>query len=355
MTEQPTSGHSFVRKNLFFFLGLFLTFSITLGIAELLLRLGKVYQTGFERNEGKYKSYYHSPYTTHYPVLPKRNGVISTPEFSYAVSVNQYGFRDRDWSVTKTNKQRIMVLGDSFVEGVGAPADSTWPALLQRMMNVDSPVVEVFNAGISGSDPVFQHRLFAHKLTVFSPDILFMSINFSDLHDLITRGGDERFLPDGRVAFRKGPDWEPLYRYSYLVRFVLHAILRYDFSLLSPGDYAQRSQQAIQEICRQATTLDAFCRLRHIRFALIIHPYVDPYDAFIQRQDILLTAIPTLQQQGISVVNLFPVFRQKINKTNYKQYAWPVDKHFTAQGYSFFAQCVAGSLQQDTLWGAAEK
>jgi len=347
--KQQVSVRYSGRKKTFFLLTILLIMIVVAGLLECILRLGHVYQTGFERNEGRYKSYYHSPYRTHYPTLSQQYTVCSTPEFTYAVSINSNGFRDREWAVAKTTKNRIMVLGDSFAEGVGAPGDSTWPVLLENILNTDTTIAEVFNAGVSGSDPVFQHRLFQHKLSAFSPDLLLMSINFSDIHEIITRGGEERFLSDGRVGFRRGPDWEPLYRYSYLFRFVLHAILGYDFSLLSAADYAQQSQLAIQEICRQAIRLHTFCGQSNTRFAVIIHPYLDPYDAFLQRQDILLRVESMLQQRGVAVINLFSPFREKVNKVNYKQYAWPVDKHFNGQGYALFAGYVAAAIRQDRL------
>ncbi|MCB0600659.1 MAG: hypothetical protein KDC28_05505 [Saprospiraceae bacterium] len=43
--------------------------------------------------------------------------------------MNQYGFRDQEWCVTKPHDvRRILMIGDSFVEGVMASQDQTIPA-----------------------------------------------------------------------------------------------------------------------------------------------------------------------------------------------------------------------------------
>ena len=342
----PTSGEGSSRKKrLLTILTIVLSTMLCFVLTEFLLRVGHVYQTGFERNEGRYKSFYKSPYTSHYPVLPKTYRMSVTPEFSYPVSVNSLGFLGGEWPRIKAKWKRILVLGDSFTEGIGAPADSSWPFLLEKMLNSDSVFAEVFNAGVSGSDPVFQNRLFQHKLVSYLPEMVVMTINFSDIHEIITRGGEKRFRANGQVVFNSSPAWEPLYQWSYFFRFMIHTIFRYDFSLLSPQEYAIRSEEAVREIIHQAYSLHQFCKEKNTGFTVVIHPYLDPYDAFLRQQDILGKVDSGLRNQGVQIINLFSPFRDKVNKTNYKQYAWPVDKHYNSRGYAMFARFVADSLR----------
>ena len=57
---------------------------------------------------------------------------------------------------------RIIVLGDSFIEGFGAAAAETMPAQLQVILSdtMRDRAVQVMNGGISGSDLADEFRSF---------------------------------------------------------------------------------------------------------------------------------------------------------------------------------------------------
>ena len=54
-------------------------------------------------------------------------------EARFVHRMNRYGFRDQEWCVTKPpDVRRILMIGDSFVEGVMSSQDQTIPAYLHQ-------------------------------------------------------------------------------------------------------------------------------------------------------------------------------------------------------------------------------
>src|SRR3954453_10041538 len=79
-------------------------------------------------------------FQTYHPIYgffhrPGASGWIETPEFTSYVSINSHGLRDREIEPAKpAGDFRIMVLGDSFVEGAQVPLDDTVAKRLEAML-----------------------------------------------------------------------------------------------------------------------------------------------------------------------------------------------------------------------------
>lgn len=336
------------RKNFFSlkYLGFSIFFFIFL--FEGLLRVLHIYETPFEQHTGKYTSYYETVLQTHYPTFKPNDTSTSTGEFVYKTTTNSDGFREMEFdSIRNSKKKKILILGDSFVAGVGSSGDSTWPALLQNYFNQNLDSFQVINCGIPNSDPIFETKLYEDKLYKLQPNLVILSINYSDINDLITRGGNERFKKNGTTVYRKAPWFEPFYEYSRTIRFFLHAMFQYDFNLISSSDFSMEATTATKNIERSLKQLNNFCRSRNTKFIVVIHPYLDPYDEFLEKQQVVLSIDSLLKKDSIAFVNLFPMFQSKVGKHNYKEYAWPVDKHFTPRGYDLFAQLLYDILLSD--------
>jgi hypothetical protein len=113
-------------------------------LSELVLRaLG--YETLYVNPERAIFWKYHPLWGWHHD--PGQHGIFESAEFRIAVSINQKGLRDRDYSYERTSeKKRILVLGDSFVWGFGVEQDQIFTEQLEDLL----PNVEVINAGVSG-------------------------------------------------------------------------------------------------------------------------------------------------------------------------------------------------------------
>ena len=87
-------------------------------------------------------------------------------EFSYVIKCNGEGLRDIDHNIKKDSSEyRIICMGNSFTEGIGAPQDSTWPRQLENILSLKSKKkITVFNAGNSGADVFFEYKLLEKRM-----------------------------------------------------------------------------------------------------------------------------------------------------------------------------------------------
>lgn len=111
---------------------------------------------------------------------PGMSGVFRRAEFSYRISLNDLGMRQKAVSKEKVaGTFRIIALGDSFLWGIGVSDDERVSEVLQRKLNG----VEILNLGVSGYAPI-QYSLMTERVLGLGPDlviILFcLSNDFAD-------------------------------------------------------------------------------------------------------------------------------------------------------------------------------
>ena len=186
---------------------------LTWFIAELILRYGvSTYANYSEKNGG---FFYVSPYLVkesswssvwqkdEHVYKPNYEALFNFKEYAYQLVTNSDGFRDKEYnSEDGAGKFNVFTLGDSFTEGRGVAMDASWPQLLSReLTGLDSPrKFHVVNAGISGSDPVFELFLLQNSIEKYNPELVIVAINNSDIDDIIVRGGLERYDQNGRSS-----------------------------------------------------------------------------------------------------------------------------------------------------------
>jgi lysophospholipase L1-like esterase len=322
------------------------TVFITLSLAEILLRTFSFVST---HTENGITGYYQSPYN-----LPdkgfwinKRSHDVSfdKPEFTFFRKLNSEGFSDRDWDMEKMkDKIRILTLGDSFTEGDGAHEDSTWQRFLERKMN-DSSVV-IMNAGICGSDPVYEYHLYENRLLKYQPHLVIVCINKSDIFDIAIRGGFERFRGN-EVFFNAGPWWESIFAVSHISRLFFR--IRYDKNLLDKskqGDYLYHSSIVIADAMNRFVTL-AERHSAHVLF--VFHPGPGELMADYFFMDPLVTAAGN---KSLDVCNLFTYYREEGVCENISRYFWPEDSHHNAAGYSKMADGIWKVISEKKLPGS---
>lgn len=120
---------------------------------------------------------------------PKRFGDLSpndnsiwqyNPNMPYRVIVNKQGLRmDYDLNFPK-EKQRVLVLGDSYTFGPYLDNHDTYPALLDEKY----PDKEIINAGISGYTITDEVSLFLERAKYTEPDIIILQVFDNDIPGL---------------------------------------------------------------------------------------------------------------------------------------------------------------------------
>ena len=109
---------------------------VLLILAELVLRVTIDDSYKWDQEKDGKPIYYHSPQTE--PKLWTRDSFdyrFTNKEFDYQHTINSLGLRDKEYTAEQLDSSYvILTLGDSFVEGVGVPDDSTWSRLLHQKL-----------------------------------------------------------------------------------------------------------------------------------------------------------------------------------------------------------------------------
>jgi len=95
--------------------------------------------------------------------------------------INSHGLRGEEIP-DKTDKVRIVVMGNSCTFGWGIPDDNTYTRQLEMLINTDEalPEVEVINAGIPGYSTFQGRRFFYTDIAYLEPDIVMMMYAWND-------------------------------------------------------------------------------------------------------------------------------------------------------------------------------
>jgi lysophospholipase L1-like esterase len=107
---------------------------------------------------------------------PNAHHHFQIPEFSFAVDINSLGFRDREFSLQKTAKVRILAIGDSFTYGWGVEANQSWPKVLEEKLRASGHDVEIANLGKPGGYPAVYADIAERATPVLKPDLLIIAV-----------------------------------------------------------------------------------------------------------------------------------------------------------------------------------
>lgn len=119
---------------------------------------------------------------THYFAYEKNSSRhLRRFSYSYTHHYDRNGFRNQE---PLSDKYKIVFLGDSFVEGEGAPDDSTLVALLNLKSRDKN--INVYNAGISGTNPISAISLYKNILEPLQlgEKKVILAICFNDVKDI---------------------------------------------------------------------------------------------------------------------------------------------------------------------------
>ncbi len=149
-------------------------------------------------------------------------GWIETPEFTTYVSFNSRGLREREIAPDKpAGTYRVLVLGDSFVEGAQVPAEDTLTRRLEEILSdqMSGRPVQVINAGNAGFGTAQELLFLEHDGVTYAPDLVVLVYFIdNDLPDNGYRVARDRkldttrrpfFVPDGQGGITLRPGAAP--------------------------------------------------------------------------------------------------------------------------------------------------
>jgi lysophospholipase L1-like esterase len=315
---------------------------IVLFMIDLIIRLSALMQTYPEKADGNYFSLasqenLNSWYWTHPPNTRISNQKL---EFYFVRNVNSLGISESEKAFKKKSNFRILALGDSFTEGVGTSYEDSWVKKMENSFN--SRGVETINAGIGGSDPVFEFSLYKDKLIHYKPDILILTINSTDILDIINRGGFERFNSDGTTGLPP-PTWEWIYAANHLFRMVIHRGFGFNSNLTRNTDVNEsKAIEIIQDVLLRFKELT---EVERTELLVVLQPSIQEFSngshkPFYGQSKL----IKFLKEEDINFVDASIEFEKQ--KESISHFYYPVDTHFNQKGYDLFGSIVVRKIEE---------
>jgi len=108
---------------------------------------------------------------------------LGFPErYAARYTINHEGWNStREYFVTKSNKKRIAVIGDSFVDALQVDVDKCFAELLEKDLNQDHiPQVEVYRFGFGNASMSQYLNVLRYVSRKFDPDFVIVSIQAND-------------------------------------------------------------------------------------------------------------------------------------------------------------------------------
>ena len=318
----------------------------------------------------------HSYY--HHGLKPMAGGYDPFGPISGTLFVNSLGFRDVSCVEVppKSKQPRILLIGDSFTEGISVPFTETFAGILQA--HGKKVGVDVQNAGVSSYFPslAWSKLRYLHDVQKLKFESLVVFIDISDVRDELFH----QLQPDGSCQRVESGPFEGDIQAQFLRRaknreikrwleaniennFILLGALVRNLWLVLDGDgkltnsseaeiisaellewpnHPQRHRELVdlgQDKAQQA--LDAildFCRLHRIKMTLVAYPW--PAQIRLAGKDHAAKEIwkTWAQQRQVPYVSLFEVFENAgLPEEVCQKFFIPGDCHWNAAGHRLVA------------------
>ncbi len=305
-----------------------------------MLRVLGTYKTEAEKQGMDYEKKYGVKTASWFHAwAPNSSSTYSGTDILYNNKYNNWGNREiNSDSFASSPKTKIVCIGDSFTEGDGAPYDSTWVKSFEKRIGVKHANIKTYNAGVCGSDPFFDYKMLKLTLLKLRPKMVISVVNYSDVYDVIIRGGDERFNPDSTTSYKNGPFWLPAYQYSHVFRLIMVQLLKYNSHLLiNESNQAVEEDKAVALLKKKAEETKQLCDANGIAFYIVIHPHPLEITNKNNKLSLAFADFPF-------AINLFNTLYPFYNTHDIKEYSWAKNHHFNSKGYWLMGDAIATQL-----------
>jgi hypothetical protein len=138
-----------------------------------------------QSNHGGQPARIHDPFF-HHTLSPKFDGVDSWGETRYRLITNSLGFKDQTTRDVppKSGTRRVLLIGDSFTEGIGLEFKDTFAGLLYRAGQERAAKTEFLDAGVVSYSPTLYYAKVKHLIeTGLQFDEVVVLPDLSDVQD----------------------------------------------------------------------------------------------------------------------------------------------------------------------------
>jgi hypothetical protein len=292
-----------------------------------------------------------TPWVTTWP--SNHHEVYQTLEFRQEFDTNSEGLLGPLPGKHKSAREkRILFLGDSFTFGVGATDGKGLVEVFSENLRKRShfPYV-VMNGGLPGSDPIYSLELLRHRLITYRPDLVVLVINSSDLPDIISRGGEERYDENGMLRHRQRNLLQIAATHSFLVRAFLRGILGYSQDFISPAENELRRETALEALKKAVLEFRGLGRENGFRFLVLGLPIIGDInmDQKNYANSLLLQIMQSIRETGVRVLDLYPEMHKRLGIRPVSEYVWANDQHYNSFGYKAAGDTIFAELNKNKL------
>jgi len=261
---------------------------------------------------------------------PETNGLV--------YRLNNFGFRDDDFSLQRSASLRIAILGDSFAFGIGVRDEDTFATIAERELNQQRPFglnYEIYNFGLSGIGTEHEAALFDHVVRHFQPDIV---IVWYVLNDVNTAEGSY-------VTWKSNQSLLGLRRYWWFLDLAVGTLEQFnDHRKMVAGiRQAHRAgHKGYASIQRGLQRIATTCQDSGTKPMLFIHPWLywtdDGYPFEAAHRSITELGV----ELGYEVVDLTPYLMQNSAESLYVHSA---DHHPNEVAHRIAAEVVCATIE----------
>ena len=297
-------------------------------------------------------------------------------EYKYKFVTNDLGFKDKKNRIIdkKTKlKKRILVNGDSFVEGIGIEYENTFVGLLDDYLFNKN--IEILNAGVASQSPILYYKkifyLLEEKKLEFDELILFL-----DISDIPDEYFYSKNYNDNEIEIKNFRDKlqdflvnnSSIYLFFDVILGKLNSLKEYiiiknqvakyynkDTSKITKTDintyksinvergnwthndklwnaYASEGRQLAE---KNLNMLNLLLQKYNIKFSLVIYPW--PKQIYNESQSSLHTVFweNWSNKNGVNFINLYDDFNSIKRDKLMAQYFIPGDVHWNKKGHKF--------------------
>jgi hypothetical protein len=312
----------------------------------------------------------------HHDLRPLVRARTGWGERRYEILTNSLAFRDGTTRqvAARSDRRRVLLMGDSFTEGVGV----TWEeSFAGRLARAAGPDLEILNAGVIGYSPKI-YRLktkYLFERVRLEFDELFVFIDMSDIpNELIYAVWEPR---DGEPPPAPAPGlWSRLRRRSLVLRSVdqvrrtrrpevtwnFHGMPfadDLDALVLRDPEFDDRehwtldykyARPGMQLAVANMSALAALCEARGVPLTIVIYPWpANILAGEIEHPQVGLWR-SFAAERGLRFVDLFPVFIREGEdpRKTIARYFIEGDVHWNAAGHQLVASQIAPLLRPES-------
>jgi GDSL-like Lipase/Acylhydrolase family len=298
----------------------------------------------------------------------------------YPMRTNSLGFKDRQVREVplQANRRRIVLLGDSFTEGIGVAYEETYAGHIAEALKLRN--IEVLNAAVSSYSPAIYYRKTKYLLEELglSFDEVVVFLDLSDIqdeaafyeldqHEHVIAVGDwpERLISRNQPVSERESFASLLQNNSVLVRFLsllaervwaehpgygacremgkeaLAAMTNLERSLWTTNDsvFEKYGKVGLEKAQGNMGRLLDLLQRHHKKLTLVVYPWPDQ----IMQRDLRSKQVEFWKRwagaHGVPFVNLFPTFIAEDDpEAVIGRYFIPCDMHLNEAGHQRFAQ-----------------